>query len=161
MSRSHPILFLLILGVAQVALPKDHAPKARASQNVERFRILIVDDHEFIRKGVRANFAGDARLVVCGEAANGKEAIEQVQRLSPHAVILDISMPVMNGLDAATEIRRLAPKTKIVILTMHDAAQMRDQAQKAGADAFVVKSEVAAKLTNIVRFLLEIQTETV
>lgn len=67
----------------------------------------------------------------------------------------------MNGLDAATEIRRLAPKTKIVILTMHDAAQMRDQAQKAGADAFVVKSEVAAKLTNIVRFLLEIQTETV
>lgn len=91
MSRSCPILFLLILGVAQVGLPKDHALKAQVSQNVERFRILIVDDHEFIRKGVRANFAGDARLVVCGEAANGKEAIEQVQRLSPHAVILSTS----------------------------------------------------------------------
>jgi DNA-binding NarL/FixJ family response regulator len=123
--------------------------------------ILIVDDHELIRAGVRGLFASDPQVTVSGEAKDGKEAIEQVRKLNPDLVILDITMPVMNGLDAATEIRRLAPKTKIVILTMHDAAQMRDQAQRAGADAFVVKSDVAAKLANIVRFLLEIQTETV
>jgi DNA-binding NarL/FixJ family response regulator len=119
-----------------------------------------VDDHELIRAGVRALFAGNPLLSVCGEANDGKEAIEQVRKLNPDLVILDVTMPVMNGLEAATEIRRLAPKTKIVILTMHDSGQMRDQTQKVGADAFVVKSEVAAKLRKTVGSLLKIQTGT-
>lgn len=123
-----------------------------------QIRVLIVDDHELIRQGVRTIFAKDSRFVVCGEAANGKEAIQQVQTLNPEVMILDISMPVMGGPEAAAEIRRIAPKIKIVILTMHDSAQVRDQAQKAGADAFVVKSNVAVKLMETVRFLMEIET---
>ena len=120
-----------------------------------QFRILIVDDHELIRQGVRAIFGKDSRFSVSAEAANGKEAIEQVQKLRPEIVILDISMPVMGGLEAAAEIRRIAPKTKIVILTMHNSDQMRNQARDSGADAFVVKSNAAAKLLETVGLLLE------
>jgi DNA-binding NarL/FixJ family response regulator len=119
------------------------------------FRILIVDDHELIRQGVRFIFSRDSQFAICGEAANGAEAIEQVKNLNPDVVILDISMPVMNGLEAAPEIRRVAPKTKIVVLTMHDSAQMRKQAQDAGADAFVTKAQVASQLMQVVQSLLD------
>lgn len=123
-----------------------------------QFRILVVDDHEFIRRGVCSLFADDTRFIVCGEASDGQEAIAQVRSLNPHLAILDVSMPLMNGLQAAAEIRRLAPAIKIVMLTMHDTAQMREQAQKAGADAFVVKTDAAEKLIGMVRFLLQIDT---
>jgi DNA-binding NarL/FixJ family response regulator len=133
-------------------LAKDQAPKSSPP-----FRILIVDDHELIRQGVRFIFSRDPQFAICGEAANGAEAIEQVKKLNPDVVILDISMPVMNGLEAAKEIRRLAPKIKIVILTMHDSAQMRNQSQDAGADAFVTKAQVASKLPHVVKSLLDIR----
>ena len=126
------------------------------------FRVLIVDDHELIRTGVRTLLASEPRLEVCGEAKNGREGVEQVKYLHPDLVVLDISMPVMGGLEAAAEIRRVAPKTKIVILSMHDSAPLTEQLRKAGADAFVTKSEAGVKLLQIVRFLLEIgQAESV
>jgi DNA-binding NarL/FixJ family response regulator len=131
--------------------------KDQALKSSSPFRILIVDDHDLIRQGVRFIFSRDPQFVICGEAANGADAIEQVKKLNPHAVILDISMPVMNGLEAAAEIRRLAPKTRIVILTMHDSAQMRNQSQEAGADAFITKSQVASKLLQVVQSLLDIR----
>ena len=131
--------------------------KDQALKSSSPFRILIVDDHDLIRQGVRFIFSRDSQFVICGEAANGADAIEQVKKLNPHAVILDISMPVMNGLEAAAEIRRLAPKTRIVILTMHDSVQMRNQSQEAGADAFITKSQVASKLLQVVQSLLEIR----
>jgi DNA-binding NarL/FixJ family response regulator len=138
----------LQLEVARVA--KDSVPR-------NSFRILIVDDHELIRQGVRFIFSRDPQYIISGEAANGAEAIEQVKKLNPDVVILDISMPVMNGLEAAAEIRRLAPKTKIVILTMHDSAQMRNQSKDAGADAFITKSQVASQLLQVVESVLEIR----
>ena len=120
-------------------------------------RILIVDDHELIRQGVRFIFSRDPQFAICGEAANGLEAIEQVKKLNPDVVLLDISMPIMNGLEAATEIRRVAPKTKIVILTMHDSSQMRKQSQDAGADGFVTKSQVASHLLQVVESVLALR----
>lgn len=145
------------LDVEAAQAAKDQSIKSSAP-----FRILIVDDHELIRQGVRFIFTRDPRFVICGEAPNGKEAVEQVKKLNPDAVILDISMPIMNGLEAATEIRRLAPNTKIVILTMHDSPQMRNQSQNAGADAFITKAQVASKLLQVIHSLLDIrQTETV
>jgi len=116
-----------------------------------------VDDHELIRQGVRFIFSRDSRFTICGEAANGAEAVEQVKKMHPDVVVLDISMPVMNGLEAATEIRRLAPATKIVILTMHDSAQMRKQSQSAGADGFVTKSQVASHLLRVVESLMQVR----
>lgn len=145
------------MAVESNSLQLEVAPVAKDPVNKNSCRILIVDDHELIRQGVRFIFSRDPQFFIAGEAANGAEAIEQVKKLNPDLVLLDISMPVMNGLEAATEIRRLAPKTKIVILTMHDSAQMRNQAQEAGADAFVTKSQVASKLLVVVESLLNIR----
>ena len=110
---------------------------------------------------MRSLFANQPQILICGEAANGKEAVEQTVKLKPHIVILDVTMPLMNGLDAAREIKRLTPAPKVVILTMHESKHMRTDAQAAGADAYVPKMEAAEKLLDMVKFLLEIRTETV
>lgn len=133
-------------------------PQVRPPHKSERLRVLVVDDHVFIRRGVCGLFAEHPDFEVCAEAANGQEAINQVRKLNPHVVILDISMPVMTGLEAAAEIRRIAPTTRIVMLTMHDGAAQRDLARKAGADAFVTKTEAASQLIQVVRSVLGVQS---
>ncbi len=117
-------------------------------------RILLVDDHETVRMGVRAALAQESQFDICGEAENGREAVAKVQQLNPDAVILDVSMPVMNGLEAAREIRRIAPSTKIVMFSMHDSAQMSEAAKKAGADAFVLKSAPGRQLVHTIHDVL-------
>lgn len=99
-------------------------------------RILIADDHELIRMGLRA-LIENKNWVVCGEARNGKEAIAKVQELAPDIIILDLTMPVMSGYEAVQEIRRISPSTKILFFTMHD---IPTTARQTGADAFVTKS---------------------
>lgn len=106
-------------------------------------RILIVDDHEVVRMGVRALLAGDARWQVCGEAANGDETFEKVMELTPDVVILDLNMPVLNGLDIAKAIRQVKPTIKIIFFSMHEAAFA---ARAVGGDAFVAKSSAARDL---------------
>jgi two-component system, NarL family, nitrate/nitrite response regulator NarL len=116
-------------------------------------RILVVDDHEGIRRGIRSLLSRDS-LEICGEAENGRQALEKVRELKPDLVILDISMPVMNGIEAARKIRRCAPCTKIVFLSVHDSVVM-EIVKKAGADAFVLKSAADTDLTVTVKRLLE------
>jgi DNA-binding NarL/FixJ family response regulator len=106
-------------------------------------RLLIVDDHEVVRLGVRRLLAAYPCWDICGEAANGQEALEKVKKLSPDAVILDLSMPVMNGFEAALQIRRIAPLAKIVFFTTH---QMPVGEQFQVADAFVTKACAAQDL---------------
>ena len=102
-------------------------------------RILVVDDHAVVRKGVRS-LLEKSGWTVCGEAANGKDAIEQAMALKPDLVLMDISMPVMNGIEATRQMRKLSPETRVIILSMHDAPQIEQQAKEAGADAVLVKS---------------------
>lgn len=83
-------------------------------------RLLIVDDIEALRVGVRTLLAGNGDWEVCGEAASGVEVIAKVRELQPDVVILDVSMPGMNGLEAASQIRRIAPSTKIILFTVHE-----------------------------------------
>jgi CheY-like chemotaxis protein len=127
---------------------------AEANANGVVTRILIVDDHEAIRRGIRSLLSRDS-LEICGEAENGKQALEKVRELKPDLVILDVSMPVMNGLEAAREIRRFAPRTKIVILSVHDSPQIIEIAEKAGADAYVLKSAADTDLNVTVKRLLQ------
>jgi DNA-binding NarL/FixJ family response regulator len=117
-------------------------------------RILIVDDHEAIRRGIRSLLTRDS-LEICGEAENGKEALEKVRKLKPDLVILDVSMPVMNGIEAGREIRRFAPCTKIVLFSVHDSPQMMGILKKSGADACVPKSAADADLNVTVKRLLQ------
>jgi DNA-binding NarL/FixJ family response regulator len=117
-------------------------------------RVLLADDHETVRAGLRVVLAQEPRFQICGEAENGRDAVAKVKQLQPDAVVLDVSMPVMNGLEAAREIRRVAPSTKIVMFSMHDSSQMKDTARDAGADAFVLKTAPSQELVRTIIDLL-------
>jgi DNA-binding NarL/FixJ family response regulator len=95
-------------------------------------KILIVDDSPVIRRFIRAAIEGEPNWVVCGEAENGKIAVTLAEKLQPHLIILDLSMPVMNGLDAAREILAIAPNMPMVMFTMHESERLRKDAQLVG-----------------------------
>jgi PAS domain S-box-containing protein len=113
-------------------------------------RILVADDHEVIRRGVRALLAAGRDCEICGEAVDGQDAVEKAHQLHPDLVIMDVSMPNLNGLEATRVIRRNLPDTQILILTQHDSQEMMRQAFNAGARGFVVKSSVAHDLLHAV-----------
>ena len=104
-------------------------------------RVLIVDDSSVIRRSLRVFIERNTEWQVCGEAENGKIAVQKVQELHPHLVILDLSMPVMNGLEAARQITRIAPTVAMVMFTMHVNPQLRSDAQAVGIQDVVSKSE--------------------
>jgi DNA-binding NarL/FixJ family response regulator len=116
-------------------------------------RLLIVDDHEVVRKGVRMQFANNDLFEVCGEAQNGMEAILKVPLLSPDVVILDLSMPGMNGFETAAKIRLISPSTRIVFFSVHE---IPSTALWVGADAFVSKSSTLQELAFTVNRVLQL-----
>lgn len=124
-----------------------------------RLRVVIADDHEILRRGVKALFGNDARWTVCGEAENGQQAVDIVAALRPDLVVLDITMPVMNGLQAAAKIRQISPETKIIILSMHDSPHIGKEALRAGADVFVSKSTAGVSLIRTVEELFHNRME--
>jgi two-component system nitrate/nitrite response regulator NarL len=117
-------------------------------------RILLADDFEIVRRGIRALLEGSAGWEICGEAANGQEAVEKTRELRPDVVVLDVSMPIMNGIEAAREIHNFAPATKIVIFSVHSSAQFIEQAKEAGAHACLTKDAAAKELHNTIAALL-------
>src|SRR5579863_7108312 len=118
-------------------------------------RILIADDHEFVRKGVRALLESREGFEVCCEVANGQQAIDKTRELKPDLVILDITMPILSGFDAARRIREFFPKTPIVILSMHREKEYIEEAQKIGIQGYVRKSQAALMLVNAVDTVLQ------
>ena len=118
------------------------------------FRILIADDHEALRRGLRSALLG-AGWQVIGEAADGKETVEKVRELKPDLLLLDLSMPVMSGHDAAREILRTNPDLKIVVFTMHESQQVRDALRKIGVRALAVKSAPLSLLLDTIQTVLE------
>jgi DNA-binding NarL/FixJ family response regulator len=116
-------------------------------------RLLIVDDHEIVRLGLRTLFAKNDSCEVCGEAQNGLDAIRMVSELSPDVVILDLTMPGMNGFETAANIITIAPSIGIVLFSAHDVPA---SAQWVGADAFVSKSSPLQELTLAVSRVLQL-----
>ena len=119
------------------------------------YRVLIVDDNATIRNLVRSSIERNREWEVCGEAEDGQLAVEKVQQLHPDVVILDLQMPVMNGLGAARQITQLDPNMAMVMLTMHNCAQLLRDAQAAGIKDVVSKSDgslndLSASLRNLV-----------
>jgi DNA-binding NarL/FixJ family response regulator len=110
-----------------------------------------VDDHEVVRRGVKDLINGDRALGICGEASNGKEAVEKTLELKPDLVLMDLTMPGMNGIQATKEIRRLAPATVVVILSLHDSPSIAAVAKQAGARDYVVKTGSGDDLIRAIR----------
>jgi len=105
------------------------------------YSVLIVDDSALIRRLLRFVIEHNTEWRVCGEAENGKMAVEMVEELHPDMVILDFQMPVMNGLEAARQITLIAPKTAMVMFTMHESPQLRNEAESVGIKDVISKSD--------------------
>ena len=120
------------------------------NRDTKRLRILVADDHELVRHGIRGLLRGRRGWKVIAEAANGREALEKANKLKPDVVIVDVSMPELDGLQATRQIRETTPNTEVVVLTMHEADQMVRRVLEAGARAYVLKSDLAAHLVNAV-----------
>lgn len=116
-------------------------------------RILIADDHEVARRGIRALLEGRLEWEVSGEAKDGREAVELASKLKPDIVLLDIGMPNLNGLDAARQILAAAPDSRILIITMHDTEQVVREVLAAGARGFLLKSDAGRDLVSAVEAL--------
>jgi two-component system response regulator NreC len=115
---------------------------------------LIVDDHEVVRKGVRSLLQSRKDLEVCGEAADGEEAVTKAFELKPDLVVTDLTMPIMSGLAATKQIKALLPSLPILVLSMHTGAEMVRAAKTVGANGFVTKGELSSTLLKAVDALL-------
>jgi DNA-binding NarL/FixJ family response regulator len=122
---------------------------------MKQLRILIADDHELVRRGVRGLLQAQRGWIVVGEAVTGREAVEKAKTLKPDVVIIDISMPELDGLQATRQLREEAPNIKVVILTMHESDQMVRRVLDAGAVGYVLKSDLAACLVKAVNDVSE------
>src|SRR5579864_3721168 len=104
-------------------------------------RILVADDHEIVRRGLRAVLEAEPDLEVTDEAASGLAAVEMAERYKPDVVLMDISMPDLNGLEAARRIRHSLPSVEVLFLTMHESEQMVREGMDAGGRGFLLKTD--------------------
>jgi DNA-binding NarL/FixJ family response regulator len=121
-------------------------------------RILVADDHEVIRRGLRTLLESKPQWTVVAQASNGREAVEQAERHQPEVAILDISMPELSGLEAARRIRKIAPDTEVLFLTVHNSAQMLQEALDTGGRGYVLKADVGSDLLVAVEAALRHKT---
>ena len=121
------------------------------ARGTKRLRILVADDHELVRRGIRGQLRARRGWIIVGEAMNGRETVEKVSKLKPDVAIIDISMPDLDGLQVTRQIREAAPTTKVVVLTMHESDQMVRRVLEAGALGYVLKSDLAAHLVKAVK----------
>jgi DNA-binding NarL/FixJ family response regulator len=122
---------------------------------MKNIKILIVDDHEFIRQGLRAVIEKQPGWEVVAEAVTGREAIALTEQYEPDVVIMDVSMPDLNGLEATVEIVRARPNIKVLVLSMHDSEQIIRQVLASGARGYILKSDAGRDLVTAVESLTE------
>jgi len=118
-----------------------------------KLRILIADDHEVVRRGLVTLLQAHEGWEICGEATDGRVAVEKAKELSPDVVILDIGMPGLNGLAATRQLVQHNPRCKVIVLTITDSDQVIREALDAGARGFVLKSDAARDLVTAVEAL--------
>ncbi|PYV26596.1 MAG: DNA-binding response regulator [Acidobacteria bacterium] len=113
---------------------------------MKEIHIVVADDHEVVRKGLRAILEAQDGWEITGEAATGREAVELAKEYRPDVVVLDITMPELNGLEATRQILKAVPTTEVLILTMHESEQVVQEVLDAGARGYVLKSDAGREL---------------
>ena len=137
------------------AIPQELGLLAQKNEQARRNRVLIADDHEVARKGIRFLLQGQPDLEVCGEANDGLEAVQKAAQLKPDLIIMDVSMPHLSGFSAANRIRRTDSTTKILVYTTHSYPDLGKFARAAGCNGFVMKSNAAQDLLRAARVVLQ------
>lgn len=136
------------LGTSDASL-KQEAPQRQ--HTAPPIRVLLADDHDILREGLKALLSVQGEMTIVGEAYTGREAVELAERLKPDVVLLDVSMPELDGLEACRRIRARCPHVQVLILTMHEREDYLRQALEAGAAGYLVKRTAAAELRLAVR----------
>jgi len=121
-------------------------------------RILIADDHDAVRRGVRSVLLSREDIEICAEAADGRDAIDHALKCRPDVIILDLTMPVMGGFAAAIELRRLLPDTPVLFYSMHQGEHLVNEAKRIGVHGFVSKSDISEALLQAIDALLDNKT---
>ena len=118
---------------------------------MSKIRVLIADDHAILREGIRALLSATDDIEVVGEAADGKEAIEKVERLDPDVVLMDIAMPGLGGIEASIELKKLGRRARILILSQYEDREYVRRLLKIGVAGYVLKKSAGSELANAVR----------
>lgn len=135
--------------------PSSNGPPADPpAEAAECVGILIADDHELLRRGLRAVLSERPDWRVLGEAANGREAVRLAASLKPAVVVLDVTMPELNGLEATRQILAAAPETRVLILSVHESEQIVREVLEAGAQGYLLKSDAGRELAKAIDALL-------
>ncbi|MBI2854541.1 MAG: response regulator transcription factor [Chloroflexi bacterium] len=119
--------------------------------NDHRIRVLVVDDHAMVREGICLLLRGFEDIEVIGEAADGAQAIDQVERLKPDIVLMDITMPAMSGLEATQTIKERHPDIQVLALTVHESSEYLRRALSLGASGYMLKGATSAELVSAIR----------
>ena len=122
-------------------------------QTTTKLRILIADDHELVRRGLKVLLSPRSNWTVCAEAVSGREAVSLAVQHQPDIVIMDISMPGLNGLEATRKIRKILPKTQVLILSLHYSDQLVRDIVDAGARGYLLKSDASRDIVNAIEAL--------
>jgi len=117
-------------------------------------RVLIVDDHAFIRRGVQSILQSFPEWEVCGEAVNGNEAVRLADELKPDVILMDVSMPGMNGIEATRIIRNAHHEVKIVLLTLHESPEVLKNGFRVGATGYLLKADAVQELLKALRIVV-------
>lgn len=117
-------------------------------------RVLIVDDHAFIRRGVQSILQSFPEWELCGEASNGMDAVRLANELNPDVILMDVTMPGMNGIDATRIIRRAHSQVKIVLLTLHESSEILRNGFRAGANGYLLKADAEQELMKALRVVI-------
>jgi DNA-binding NarL/FixJ family response regulator len=144
--------------IQMVAGNESRNSNSSVESGMNNLKILVVDDHDIIRRGLKDLLTARAGWEICGEAKTGKEAVTLSEQLKPDVIVMDISMPDLNGMEAARRIHKILPKTGILILTMHFSDQLVRDVVEAGARGYILKSDADRELVTAVESIANRRT---
>jgi DNA-binding NarL/FixJ family response regulator len=125
--------------------------RTTSSSYMSNISVLLVDDHNIVRQGLKALLAAEGDITVAAEAQTGREAVQLAAKLHPEVVVMDLAMPLLNGWEATRQILKVAPSAKILVLSTYDSDEHVHQAIAAGAAAYLIKQTAASDLVKAIR----------